>query len=138
VRQDYVGWQQLWSYKTGGWLAYTFNVDNDNAVKAQNALIDVAVREEARWTAAAQASYARNRHNATIYVVGLANDEADIDEEILRQLANQRTDDTGFDTSQKVGRYYFVDADSTTITPADKLKESFEDIARRAGAVLVK
>jgi len=123
-----VGWSQLWSFKQNRWLVYTFNPDNQSGVTAANILIDAAVREEARWTVAAQAAYARHKHNATIYTVGLGN-SASIDTPILRQLANQKANDTAFDTTQRKGAYY-------PATSAAEVAAAFASIARKAGGVL--
>jgi hypothetical protein len=96
-----------------------------------NELVDQAVREEARWTVAAQASFARHKHNATIYTVGLAANNSSIDEPILRQLANQQPGSgAAYDASQKIGKYYRVQNTSD-------LAGVFAEIARQAGGVLV-
>jgi len=131
VFDDYVGWSQLWSFKHSKWLSYEFNPQDDPAVKDYNDRVDKAVRQEARWTVAAQAAYARHSHNATIYTVGLSSSESNIDREILKQLANAKDATTPFDASQKLGAYYYC-PDGAAV------KTAFEAIARKAGAVLTK
>jgi hypothetical protein len=125
-----VGWSQLWSYSQDKWLIYKINPYGDPTITAANLLVDQAVREEARWTVAAQAAFARHKHNATIYTVGLAANNSSIDEPILRQLANQQVGGAAYDASQKIGKYYRVRNTSD-------LAGVFADIARQAGGVLV-
>jgi len=131
IFDDYVGWSQLYSYKQGRWLYYNFNPENNATKRSQNDAVDAAIKEEARWLVAAQASFARHAHEATIYCVGLSSSESNIDSEILKQLANAKDETTPFDSTQKLGAYYFA-PNAAAVTTA------FEAIARKAGAVLTK
>lgn len=114
-----------------GWIVYRFA--DDDTQRANNDAADAAVLEEARWVTAAQAAFARHYHDATIYTIGLSTNTALIDQPILRQLANAKSDAVGdtFDPTQKQGAYFYVNN-------AASLQGAFIAIARKAGAVIVK